>query len=388
MRFTDRFVIDGGIKRTKEGYAIVTPRVARGGNVQTYLGSELGVSDRSTLRVYRPDSEVFHKDSLKSYSGAPVTNDHPPEMVDAKNWKDHSAGEAGDEILRDGEFIRVPMTMRDATLVSAMDAGKVELSPGYDANIVMVDGVSPKGEAYDAIMSNIRVNHIAVVDRARGGQQLRIGDGANWGAQPVTDHKGEPSMPGENTPALRTILMDGISILVTDQGAQAIDKLQKQVTDANTAKAQVDTKVAELTTSIATKDAEIATLKKQVEDGKVTPQKLRDAAKSYARTVEIAKKLAPALTISDSMDELAIMKGVVAAKLGDAAKDWNEAQIAASFATFAGQVKDALVSDPMRSAIASHVPVGDAAADADKAHGEYTKNLTDAWRGPQANKAA
>jgi hypothetical protein len=51
---------------------------------------------------------------------------------------------------------------------------------------------------------------------------------------------------------------------------------------------------------------------------------LRDAARAYAVTAGKAKKLG--VTVTDAMDEPAIMKAVVDAKLGDKAKGWTDAQ--------------------------------------------------------------
>ena len=64
------------------------------------------------------------------------------------------------------------------------------------------------------------------------------------------------------------------------------------------------------------------------------------------------KEKALGVEVKDDQDEPAIMKAVVAAKLGDACKDWNDDQFAASFASL---TKDAKVetTDALRSTIAS-----------------------------------
>ena len=38
---------------------------------------------------------------------------------------------------------------------------------------------SYSGEEYDAIQTNLHMNHLALVDKARGGDKLRIGDQGN-----------------------------------------------------------------------------------------------------------------------------------------------------------------------------------------------------------------
>ena len=91
-------------------------------------------------------------------------------------------------------------------------------------------------------------------------------------------------MPGENTPTLRTVLVDGIPVQATDASAQVIETLQRRLQDANSKTLQeaesnaraVQAKDSEITSlkaglakkdgELGTKDAEIATLKAQVSD--------------------------------------------------------------------------------------------------------------------------
>lgn len=179
MKFVDSMAVTDGLKRMSNGNVALEARVARGGNVQEYLGSELGFMDRDVVRVYRPDAEVFSRDAIKTYAGVPVTLGHPSEQVTTETWKDHAVGEVGDEVLRDGEFVRVPMMLRDAAAIAAVEAGTRELSMGYDASVVLQAGETPSGDPYDAVMSGFRMNHVAVVPRARGGSDrhaFRNGD--------------------------------------------------------------------------------------------------------------------------------------------------------------------------------------------------------------------
>ena len=67
--------------RTDEGYLVDTPIVGRVG-IQLYKNA-----DGTIRRELRPAEEVFHVDSLKSFAGKPVTDEHPGEPVTAKNAK-------------------------------------------------------------------------------------------------------------------------------------------------------------------------------------------------------------------------------------------------------------------------------------------------------------
>ncbi len=185
MLLYDRFPLDDAAKVTvtHDGYLTACPRVARTG-VQLYYGSELGrtgLDAKKVFKVFRPEEEVFSTDSMQSFAYKPVTDDHPPEQVTVSNWDKYARGSMSGDVARDGQFIRVPMAMMDGGLVEKYKKGKNELSVGYDCEIVWGEGsavIDGKTVTYDARQKNIRVNHLAVVDDARGGSALKIGDGS------------------------------------------------------------------------------------------------------------------------------------------------------------------------------------------------------------------
>ncbi|TAV89306.1 DUF2213 domain-containing protein [Rhizobium leguminosarum] len=375
MQFTDKLTLDGAIRRTADGYGVVSAKVARGGNVQLYLGSEVGMNDKATVRVYRPESEVFKKDAIASYAGVPVTINHPKNGVSADTWKDLAVGEVGDDVLRDGEFVRVPMMLRDAKAIKAVEDGKRELSMGYSAEITIADGVTPSGETFDAIMSDFKMNHVAIVDQARGGAELRIGDGADkWGAAPIsTTDKETVTM----TDALRTVVVDGLSVQTTDQGAQAIAKLLK---DLESSAAKIVSSDAAHATAIATKDEEIGTLKAE-------NQKLKDAAPKPADLDKLVADRAALVTTIKAIDSKIEVSGIsdndlrraaVKAKLGDEmVKDASDAEITGMFKAIAKDVKTA---DPFARVVSEGLHnVGDAATKAEDAWGKSIDDLN-AWR--------
>jgi cation transport regulator ChaB len=169
-------VLMDGVRKTADGYLTCSPRVARVG-VQLYKGKELGRPDLGDVRVYRPPSEVFHKDAIRSMTHRPVTLTHPPETVNAGNWKHYAVGHTGDEVLRDGDAIRVPMVIMDAAAIEAYEKhGVKELSVGYSTDLKWRKGITKDGEHYDAIQTAIKGNHLAMVPAARGGETLKIGD--------------------------------------------------------------------------------------------------------------------------------------------------------------------------------------------------------------------
>lgn len=219
MHLQDKLTIDGQ-RRTRDGYLTVNAKVARANNVQLYSGSEVGKPEMPVVRVFRPADEVFSSDTMQSFAHRPVTLGHPNHAVSANNWKDVAKGWSDGEVARDGEFVRVSMLLADAGTIREIEDGTRELSMGYECTLDWTAGVSPSGEAYDAIQRGIRSNHIAVVPAARGGSELRIGDSAN-GKEPrvMTDAERQTmkdsvkGMPLDQAAALP--LYDGVRGVVT-----------------------------------------------------------------------------------------------------------------------------------------------------------------------------
>lgn len=164
----------GGVYRTDEGYLLANVRASRSG-IQQYMGAELGRPEMGMVNVYRPEAEVFSRRSLDTFSKLPITLDHPASPVDITNWRQLAVGVTGDEVLRDGEHLKVGLKITDIDAVRTIEAGKRDLSVGYEAEIVWQDGIAPDGTPYQAVQKNIRANHIAVVDQGRA-RTARIGD--------------------------------------------------------------------------------------------------------------------------------------------------------------------------------------------------------------------
>lgn len=330
-------VTASNVRRTADGYLVADARVARTG-IQEYLGSEVGRPDMPIVRVYRPESSVFADSAMRSYAYRPMTNDHPGGVgVNASNWKDVAIGQTGSEVIRDGQFVRVPLVLMDAKAIADYESGKRELSMGYGAELTFQDGVTDDGEKYDAILGPMTMNHLALVDRARGGEHLRIGDNK------------QPTQPGGHDMAdsLRTVIVDGLSVQTTDQGAQAIEKLTKQLADAGV---NVKTLSDAHAVALAAKDDEIAKHKAALDDAKtkiLTDAQVDALVKARTDLVTLAKSLHDADYTGKSADD--IRKAVVVAKFGDAAVAGQpEAYVKARFDILAEDAAKKPGHDPFR----------------------------------------
>ena len=180
--------------------------------------------------------------------------------------------------------------------------------------------------------------------------------------------------------ALRTVVVDGLSVQTTDQGAQAITKLQKDL-ESSAAKiatltADHDKAIAAKDADLAKKDAEIDTLKGKVLDAAGLDKLVTARADLIGKAKAIAKDVK-----TDGLTDAEIRKATVVAKLGDAAvKDKTEAYIDARFDILA---EDAAKNpaDPFRKAVQSGIqPVGDA-ANVNDAYNKMLERDRNAWQG-------
>jgi hypothetical protein len=122
--------------------------------------------------------ELFSEITIQSAKGAPVTDGHPPMsdsggMVTPKNWQKYVRGAIGDDIEIIDNHLVAHETIFDAGLIDELKKGnKIEVSIGFETDIDPTQGEF-EGIKYDCIQRNIRINHIAHVDKGRAGETVR-----------------------------------------------------------------------------------------------------------------------------------------------------------------------------------------------------------------------
>ena len=373
-------VLASQVRMTDDGYMVASCRVARSG-IQHYLGSEVGMPERQIVRVYRPPEVVFADAAMASYASKPITNDHPPGgKVTAATWKRDAVGSMGTTVMRDGEFVRVDLALMDQAAIADYKRGKRQLSAGYDATLVVEPGTSPEGEEFDAYISDQKVNHMALVAAARGGDRLTFGDSANLrNPEPILD---SAPTTEEETP-MKIYVIDGQSIQADDAGLAMINTLKTKLADAETAHGA---KLAQaLTDAKAASDAEIGRLTAELAEAKkavLTDAQISERAAALAGLVTQAKTLHDADYTGKSADQ--IRATVVQARLGDAAANMSAEAIAGAYAALAAAHKP---EDPLRQGFAdakpSPTPAGSGVYLGDGKSAEQVKReqgITEAWR--------
>ncbi len=150
---------------TEEGYLIDCPIVTTTGIF------EYKKPDGSIVRELRLPEHVFNPDSLASYEGKPVIITHSAGEVDKDNVGEEIIGTILSAGYQDGDSVRCKIIIHDT---DAMEASQLkELSLGYDLEHDDTSG-EWNGQPYDLIQTDIRVNHLALVAKARAGHTARL----------------------------------------------------------------------------------------------------------------------------------------------------------------------------------------------------------------------
>lgn len=307
MFLQDRLNLDSKRIYTDEGFLRVPARISRSG-IQEYLAVEMGLTDREPtdrIKVYRPPEEVFSEDSMSSFSSKPVTNNHPPELVNASNSKLYTVGMSDPNVTQDGDYVLAVLNITDEESIKQIEGGKSELSNGYLADIDWTPGVTPDGVNYDAVQRNIKGNHIAIVERGRAGPACRVADHS-------INLEGEVNMA--------KITIDGVDYEVSEQAAQAVGKLQASMTDTENQLKEKDKTVAEkedemeeekkkAQKSVDALQAKLDDAKSKILDAQATDQMISDRMELVSKVLSLCPE-----TNWEGKDAKALMVEVVGAK--------------------------------------------------------------------------
>ena len=150
---------------TPEGYLDDRPILTCTG-IFEYLND-----DGTVRRELRPPEEVFAPESLESYRGKPIIVTHDAGLIDKDNISKHSIGTILTNGYRDGDNVRAEIMIHSTDKMKA--SGLKELSLGYNLDLDETPG-EYNGQPYDAVQRNIRINHLALVENARAGDQARL----------------------------------------------------------------------------------------------------------------------------------------------------------------------------------------------------------------------
>lgn len=306
------------------GFLHINGVVARTG-LQPYLGAELGNKENPTtmFNVYRPREEVLKEESLQSFINAPVTDDHPMEFVTVDNIKELGKGSTAsyETYNKDGiDYIKAKLVVTDKELINKVINGKMELSAGYSQNLVKEKGEF-EGITYDYKQTNIKINHIALVDSARCGSECKL----------VFDNNSK--IVDENT------IMKGKTMVIKigDSDFEVIDAVAEHIKS-------LETKYNDACAEMTKKDEDIEKLKAEKEEEIADVKKATD---SKIEALLTAKELGLNVKSSDSIVD--IKKAIIATKSDMALDGVCEAGIDTAYKMVKSQIaKDALKQEEIK----------------------------------------
>lgn len=302
----------------EDGYLEDVPVVGRVG-IQLYRNP-----DGSVRRELRPPEEVFNSDSLASFKGKPITLGHPG-AVNSRNSRKHQVGTMLDVGRKDGSNVAVPIIIHADEAITQAKSGRArQLSLGYrldleerrgwfnrktqevvfrdDESERFPDGyISADWEEFDAVQRNIRINHLALVSKARAGDVATLNLD---GDEEITLDDDDNQPKGKTMQKLR--LDNGLEYDASPEVVVAFNALKQDAEDANT-------KLSEAQTTISTITAERDTLKSDAAEFENKLKLAReDAEKTIKARTELEAKAEKHGIKCDGLDDIAVKKAVVA----------------------------------------------------------------------------
>lgn len=266
--------------------------------------------DGSIRRELRLPEHVLDGESVATLRMKPLTNDHPAVLVTSDNIKDYQVGTTGGSPATDGMHLTIDMSVTDAKTIQDIQNGKQELSAGYTVDMLEESGVW-MGIAYDAIQTNIRYNHVAIVDRARAGDAARIklrNDSADAICIGRIENKKEDTNMSDKT----TIKIDGMDVQVEPLVGAHINRISSRADNLEKDKGDLEGKLEVLTKEHETLKGKFDGVTEQLKkSADIAPEKLQEAIKK--RLVILDAASLAKLEVKEDHSDRAIKEAVIMA---------------------------------------------------------------------------
>ena len=163
----------------ENGHLIVDSTIITKAAVNPYCGKEipnyeaLGLDPEKVYNMLRDPEEL--KKGMHTLGEKQLLLKHIFVSADDPQ-KESIAGTIGSNLEMVGDDVKGSLTVWDKEAINLIESGKLaELSASYFYDPVMKSGTF-KGQAYDGIMTNIRGNHVALVERGRIGRDALVAD--------------------------------------------------------------------------------------------------------------------------------------------------------------------------------------------------------------------
>lgn len=174
----DRSDLPEPIERGSDGSVHVRMRIAKPGVM------EYEDDNGETVKELVPKEELKKPSSLFTLAKAAVTDQHPrKKKVDRQNASDVIVGDLSSEVEYNSntDYVESDASLRTDSALQSAKSGRVEVSPGYNCDLQPKDDLDPEQKDFftrrygdfDFVQRNRVYNHVALVDNARGGSDVR-----------------------------------------------------------------------------------------------------------------------------------------------------------------------------------------------------------------------
>ena len=148
-------------------------------NICPYYGEEipgwksLGLDPKKTYNLFRPPEEL--EKAAPTFARLPILSEHIP-ISSAEIPKEKIIGSIGSEVSFDSPYLNSDLCFWVDDAIAGIESAQVkELSCAYRYVPVMEPG-EYNGEKYDGRMTEIKGNHLALVEAGRAGSDVVVAD--------------------------------------------------------------------------------------------------------------------------------------------------------------------------------------------------------------------
>lgn len=289
----------------ENGYITIPKNPISKSGVFQYLGKSISheLEPEKVYNVWRPEEELNNPDTIESFRLTPWIPEHvmlgsgftPAEVVGVQ-------GVTGETVEFMGGTLYSKLKLFGDDLKKLIKAGLKELSCGFRCQWDIVSGVTPDGQSYDVIQRQIRGNHLASVESARMGSDVRVAMDKAVFALDSIDFKLKPNGDSMLTEEMKAAMDAAIEPVqkALDEANKKIGELEKKAEDmdkgdkpektAEDMEEEEKKKAADKEKSEAM-DAAIVALTKEVKTLKSTAMDGNAVMKAFAETQNLKNQL-------------------------------------------------------------------------------------------------
>lgn len=300
----------------ENGYITIPKNPISKSGVFQYLGKSISpeLEPEKTYNVWRPEEELNNPETIESFRLTPWIPEHvmlgegftPAEVVGVQ-------GVTGESIEFMGGTLYSKLKLFGDDLKKLIKAGLKELSCGFRCQWVIQSGVTPDGKAYDVIQKQIRGNHLASVESARMGSDVRVAMDKAVFALDSIDFNLKPNGDDMNEEEIKAAMDAAISPIqkALDAANEKIGKLEKKAEDMDKGEKSAEdmeeeekqkAKDKEKSEAMDSAIAKVADLEKEVKTLKSTAMDGNAVIKAFAQKQDLASKAAQIVGAFDHAD--------------------------------------------------------------------------------------